>query len=122
MRWAGHVAHMGEKRKVCKVLVRKSEGKRPLGKPRRRWEDEIRMDLGENGWGVVCGLDSTGSGQEPVAGCCECGDEPSGCCATDLISTHFVIILSEFLSPCHGVYTRIEVEDGLQMRKIIMRV
>jgi hypothetical protein len=45
MRWAGHVACMGEERKVYKVLVGKPEGKRPLGKPRRRWEDGIRMDL-----------------------------------------------------------------------------
>jgi hypothetical protein len=52
---------------------------------RRRWEDGIRMDLGEIGLGG-CGLDSTGSGQGPVAGCCECGDEPSGSCATELFS------------------------------------
>jgi hypothetical protein len=39
MRWAGHVARMGEERKVYKVLVGKPEGKRPLGRPRRRWED-----------------------------------------------------------------------------------
>jgi hypothetical protein len=70
---------MGEERKVYKVLVGKPEGKRPLGRPRRRWEDEIRMELGE------CGLDSTDSGQGPVAGCCECGDEPSGSCATELV-------------------------------------
>jgi hypothetical protein len=38
-------------------------------------------------WG--CGLDSTGSGQGPVAGCCECGDEPSGSCATELVSCHY---------------------------------
>jgi hypothetical protein len=49
MRWAGHVAHMGEERKVYNVLVRKPEGKRPLGRPRRRWEYGIRMDLGEIG-------------------------------------------------------------------------
>jgi hypothetical protein len=42
------------------------------------------VDLGETGLGV-CGLDSTGSGQEPVSGCCECGDEPSGSCATELV-------------------------------------
>jgi hypothetical protein len=53
MRWAGHVARMGEERKVYKVLVLKPEGKRPLGKPRRRWEDGIRMDLGEIGLGGV---------------------------------------------------------------------
>jgi hypothetical protein len=45
MRWAGHVARMGEERKVYKVLVLKPEGKRPLGRPRRRWEDRVRMDL-----------------------------------------------------------------------------
>jgi hypothetical protein len=45
MRWAGHVARMGDKMKVYKVLVGKLEGKRPLGRPRRRWEDGIRMDL-----------------------------------------------------------------------------
>jgi hypothetical protein len=44
---------MGEEIKVYKVLVRKSEGKRPLGRPRRRWEDGIRMDLREIGWGGV---------------------------------------------------------------------
>jgi hypothetical protein len=76
---------MGEERKMYKVLVEKTEGKRPLGRPRRRWEDGIRMDLREIGL-VVCGLDSTGSGQGPVAGCCECGEEPSGSCATKLVS------------------------------------
>jgi hypothetical protein len=49
MRWAGHVARMGEERRVYKVLVGKPEGKRPLGRPRRRWEDGIRMDLREIG-------------------------------------------------------------------------
>jgi hypothetical protein len=48
----GHVAHMGEERKVHKVLVGKSEGKRPLGRLRHRWEDGIRMDLRKIGWGV----------------------------------------------------------------------
>jgi hypothetical protein len=47
MRWAGHVAHMGEDRKVYKVLVGKAEGKRPLGRPMHSWEDGIRMDLRE---------------------------------------------------------------------------
>jgi hypothetical protein len=50
MRWAGHVACMGEERKVCRVLVGKPEGKRPVGRPRCRWEDEIRMDLRDIGW------------------------------------------------------------------------
>jgi len=47
MRWAGHVACMGERRGVYRVLVGKPEGKRPLGRPRRRWEDNIKMDLQE---------------------------------------------------------------------------
>jgi hypothetical protein len=46
MRWAGHVARMGEKRGVHRVLVGKPEGKRPLERPRRRWEDNIKMDVG----------------------------------------------------------------------------
>jgi len=45
MRWAGHVARMGEGRGVYRVLVGKHEGKRPLGRPRRRWEDNIKTDL-----------------------------------------------------------------------------
>jgi hypothetical protein len=55
---------MGEDRKVYKVLLGKPEGKRPLGRPRRRWEDKIRMDLGETGLGVWIGLDwfRTGTG------------------------------------------------------------
>jgi hypothetical protein len=53
MRWAGHVARIAEERKVNKVLVGKSEGKRLLGRPRRRWEDGIRMDLREIGLGGV---------------------------------------------------------------------
>jgi hypothetical protein len=84
MKWAGHVARMGEERKVYKVLVGKPEGKRPLGRPRRRWKDGIRMDLREIVLGG--GLDSTGSGQGPMAGCCECSYEPSGSCTTELVS------------------------------------
>jgi hypothetical protein len=53
MRWAGHVARMGAKRNAYRLLVGKTEGKRPLGRPRRRWVDNIRMDLGEVGWGDV---------------------------------------------------------------------
>jgi hypothetical protein len=52
-RWAGHVARIGEKGNVCTLLVGKPEGKRPLGRPRRRWLDNIRLDLGEVGWGDV---------------------------------------------------------------------
>jgi hypothetical protein len=53
MRWAGHVARMGEGRNACRVLVGKPQGKRPLERPRRRWEDGIKMDLREIGWGGV---------------------------------------------------------------------
>jgi hypothetical protein len=49
LRWAGHVARMDEGRGVYRVLVRRPEGKRPLGRPRRRWEDNIKMDLREIG-------------------------------------------------------------------------
>jgi hypothetical protein len=53
MRWAGHVARMGEGRNVYRVLVGKFEGKRPLERPRRGRDDEIKMDLREIGWGGV---------------------------------------------------------------------
>jgi hypothetical protein len=53
MRWAGHVALIGEKRNVYRLLVGKPEGKRPLGRPRRRWIDTIKMDLLERGVSVV---------------------------------------------------------------------
>ena len=49
IRWAGHVARMGERRGVYRVLVGKPEGEKPLGKPRRRWEDGMEMDLQEVG-------------------------------------------------------------------------
>jgi hypothetical protein len=55
MRWAGHVARMGEKRNIY-ILVGKPEGKRPHGRPRRRWMDNITTDLREIGW------DRSGSG------------------------------------------------------------
>ena len=51
MSWVGHVAHMGERRVIYRVLVGKPEGKRPLGRPRLRWEDNIMMDLQEVGFG-----------------------------------------------------------------------
>ena len=70
MRQAGH---MGEERGVCTVLVGKLEGKIPLGRPKHRWVDNIRMDLREVGCGY---MDWIGLGQ--VADACECGNEPSG--------------------------------------------
>jgi hypothetical protein len=59
MRWTGHVARMGEKRNVYRLLVGKPEGKRPLGRPRRRWIDSIKTDLLEIG---LRGLDWSGPG------------------------------------------------------------
>jgi hypothetical protein len=53
MRLAGHVARMGEVRGAYSILVWRPEGRRPLGRPRRRWEDNIKMDLGEIGFGNV---------------------------------------------------------------------
>ena len=53
LRWAGHVARMGEKRGVYRVLLGKPEGRRPLVRPRRRWVDNIRMDLQEVGCGYM---------------------------------------------------------------------
>jgi len=55
MRWVGHVLHMGERRGIYTILVGKPEAKRPLGRPRHRWEDNIKIDLQEVGWG---GMDS----------------------------------------------------------------
>ena len=60
MRWAGHVARVGKRRGVYRVLVGKTEGKKPLGRHKRRWEDNIKMDLQEVRWGY--GLDRAGSG------------------------------------------------------------
>jgi hypothetical protein len=59
IRWVGHVACMGERRGVYRVLMRKPEGKRPLGRTRRRWEDNIKIDLQEVGCGGH-GLDRAG--------------------------------------------------------------
>jgi hypothetical protein len=53
MRRAGHVVRMGEKRNANRLFAGKSEGKIPLGRPRRGWVDNVRMDLGEVGWGDV---------------------------------------------------------------------
>jgi hypothetical protein len=57
MRWAGHVARMGEGRGAYRILVGRPERRRPLGRPRRRWEDNIKMDLQEVRWGGGHGLD-----------------------------------------------------------------
>jgi hypothetical protein len=57
LRWAGHVARMGERRGAYRALVGNPEGRRPLGRPRRRWEDNIKMDLQEVGWGGADWID-----------------------------------------------------------------
>jgi hypothetical protein len=68
MRWAGHVARMGGNRNVYMLLVGKPEGKRPLGRPRRRWIDNVKMDLLEMGVSVVdwIGLAQDSAGRELV--------------------------------------------------------
>jgi hypothetical protein len=77
MRWMGHVARMGEERGVYRVLVGKPEGNRPLGRPRRRWEDNIRMIIKKWHVGVWTGLGwlriGTGGGNEP-SGSIKCGE------------------------------------------------
>jgi hypothetical protein len=77
MRLAGHVARMGENRNAYRLLVGKPEGKRPLGRSRRRWADNIKIYLLEIGCG---GVDWIGLAQdrELVQSSCECGYEPSG--------------------------------------------
>jgi hypothetical protein len=57
LRWAGHVARRGERRGEYRALVGKHEGRRPLGTPRHRWEDNIKMDFREVGWGGVDWID-----------------------------------------------------------------
>ena len=60
MRWAGHVASMGDRRDMYRVLVGKPEGKSTFGRPRRRWEDNIKTDLQGVVGGGLCGLDGVG--------------------------------------------------------------
>jgi hypothetical protein len=52
MRWAGHVAHTAKNRGAYRILVGRPEGRRPFGRPRRRWEDSIKMYIQEVGWGM----------------------------------------------------------------------
>jgi hypothetical protein len=77
------VAPLGEGRNVYRVLVGKPEGKESLERPRRRWEDGIKMVLGEIGW--KGGMNLCCSEQSLVAGCRTCCDKPSGTGATDLV-------------------------------------
>jgi hypothetical protein len=64
MRWAEHVARMGEKRNAHRILVGKPEGKRPLFRPGHRWVDNIRIDLGDIGWGGVYWIDVAGDREQ----------------------------------------------------------
>jgi hypothetical protein len=57
MRWAVHVTRMGEKMNAYRIVVRKPEGKRPLGRPRRRWVDNVKIDLREIGWEIMDWID-----------------------------------------------------------------
>jgi hypothetical protein len=79
------VARRGAGRNVYRVLVGKPEGKGALERPRRRWEDGIKMDLGEIGFGGVEWIQLV-QDRDRWGGCCECGDEPSGSGATELVS------------------------------------
>jgi len=73
MRWVGRVAGMGDSRRVYRVLVGKPEGKRQLGRSRRRWEDNIKMDLQEVGWGGMDWIDLAQNRDR-----CKRGNERSG--------------------------------------------
>jgi hypothetical protein len=64
MGWAGHVARIREKRNAYRILVGKPEGNRPLGRPRRRWEDNINMDLREIGWSGMDWIDLAEDGDQ----------------------------------------------------------
>jgi hypothetical protein len=57
MRWAGHLARIGAKRNAYRILMGKPEGKKPLGRPRRRWVDNIEVDLRETGWDSMDWID-----------------------------------------------------------------
>jgi hypothetical protein len=76
MRWAGHVAGVGERRGVYRILVGKPEGKRPLAGPRSSWEDNIIWILRKRNVGY--GVDRAGSGYGQMAGTRECGNELLG--------------------------------------------
>ena len=76
MGWVGHVTRVGDRRGLYTVLVGKPEGKGPLGKPRHRRKNNIKMDPQEMGCGVMDWIELA-QDREQVAGTCECGNEPS---------------------------------------------
>jgi hypothetical protein len=77
MRWARHVARMGYKRNSYRILLGKPQGNRPPGRPRRTWEDNIRMDLREIRWGGMDWIDLA-QDRDQWRASCEHGNEPSG--------------------------------------------
>jgi hypothetical protein len=79
-------------RKVYRILMGKPGGKRPLGRPRCRWKDGLRMDLREVGWGGGGTVDSVGSGYRPVMGSFKYGDEPAGSGTTELVYQFRIIV------------------------------
>jgi hypothetical protein len=89
MRWTGHVARMGKERKMYMVLVGKPEGKRVLERPRRRWENGIRMDLKEIGLGGVDWI-RLAQDRDRWRAVVSSGDEPSSSCATELVSVYVI--------------------------------
>jgi hypothetical protein len=72
MRWAGHVARMGDNRNAYRLLVAKPDGRRPLGRPRRRWLNNIRIDLVEAGWGDVGWIRRLGTSFSLLQVLCDC--------------------------------------------------
>jgi hypothetical protein len=78
MRWAGHVARLDEKRNAYNILVGKPEGKRLLGRLRRRWVDNVKMDLRETGWDGMVWIGLTWLRIGSSRGSCEHGNETSG--------------------------------------------
>jgi hypothetical protein len=78
MRWVGHVAWMGEMKNGYNILIEKSEGMRSLGRPKHRWEDNIRMVLREIRWEGVKWI-HLAQDRDQWGGCYEHGNEPSGC-------------------------------------------
>jgi hypothetical protein len=104
---------VGEERTVYRVLVGKPEGKRPLEKPRRRWEDGIKMDLREFGR-EGCWVDSPGSGYGSLAGCCDCDDELSGSGATELLSLRGTFQKYPLLYPIYQAYCNILLITGTE--------
>jgi hypothetical protein len=94
MRWAGHVALMNERRDVYRVFVGKPEVTRPLGRPRRRWEDNILVDLQEVGSG---GMDWIELAQDRGRwrGTCKCGNEPSGSKNSGSLLTSLKVLASQ---------------------------